>query len=60
VQGRFGPRAHPSVAIERDARVGFARILRDLHLEGDQPAGRTPASLVRMPPRPGSFRRASP
>ena len=32
---RFGaPRPHPSIAIGRDARVGFARIMRDLNLDG--------------------------
>ena len=36
---RFGqPHSRPEVAIERDARLGFARLIRELDLDADPPA----------------------
>jgi P27 family predicted phage terminase small subunit len=46
---RYGAKkAHPAVAIERDARLSFARLVRELDLDGE------PAPDPRMPRRRAS------
>jgi P27 family predicted phage terminase small subunit len=41
-----GLKAHPAIAIERDARLAFARLVRELDLDVDPPSsGRRPPAL---------------
>jgi hypothetical protein len=45
-QDRFDqPCARPEVAIERDSRVAFARLVRELNLSEDPPDSRRPPGL---------------
>jgi P27 family predicted phage terminase small subunit len=49
IKNRFGDmKAHPALALERQERVVFARLLRELDLDSEPPP---------EPPRPASLRR---
>src|SRR2546423_277300 len=44
---RFGaPRAHPAVAIERDSRLAFARLVRELRLDDQADDDVRPARMA--------------
>jgi P27 family predicted phage terminase small subunit len=46
VDSQGNPKARPEIAIERDAKIGFARLIRELDLDSEPPAeGRRPPSL---------------
>src|SRR5687768_16864972 len=47
VEGRFGPKAHPAISVERDSRLAMLRSLRELALDIDVPPEARPPSRYR-------------
>lgn len=42
IDGRFGKKAHPAVNIERDNKIMFARMVRELGLDAEEPDASRP------------------
>lgn len=47
IEGRFGMKAHPGLAIERDSRLAFLRAQRELGLDLEEPPSARPPTRWR-------------
>jgi phage terminase small subunit len=55
VGGREGIKPHPAIAIERDSRLAFARLIAQLSLDDEQPVSPSTRDALRST-RPGGWR----
>jgi phage terminase small subunit len=51
-----GSRPHPAIAIERDSRLAFARLVAQLSLDGDAPQADSGVRAARRSTRAGGWR----
>jgi phage terminase small subunit len=52
IPGRQGQKPYPAIAVERDSRLGFARLIRELDLDTEPPASERRSAGTLLESRP--------